>query len=189
MNPHPYLRAYMAGSAAPTMMLLVVLSGFLIARYTFQIPIPIERAHLSHGPYTEPVRSLEHVVPVVAPATSPADRVSWRNPAFCNRTLGIPVGNLLRILGDDLQRPGLVSCDRDSIRSSGRRFLPGPDWVLPGVEIPGGFFKRGARGCLIEDWPVKSIRASRRESRWSSRSGGLQPQGRDWDSPRNRAWP
>ena len=34
----------MAGSAVPTMMLLVVLSGFLIARYTFQIPIPIERA-------------------------------------------------------------------------------------------------------------------------------------------------
>jgi hypothetical protein len=44
MNSHPYLRAYMAGSAVPTMMLLVALSGFLIARYTFQIPIPIERA-------------------------------------------------------------------------------------------------------------------------------------------------
>lgn len=44
MNTHPYLRAYMGGIAAPTMMLLVVLSGFLIARYTFHIPIPIERA-------------------------------------------------------------------------------------------------------------------------------------------------
>jgi hypothetical protein len=44
MNPHPYLRAYMAGSAVPTMMLLVVLSGFLVARYAFEIPIPIERA-------------------------------------------------------------------------------------------------------------------------------------------------
>ncbi len=43
MNTHPYLRAYMAGSAVPTMMLLVVLSGFLIVRYTFHIPIPIER--------------------------------------------------------------------------------------------------------------------------------------------------
>jgi hypothetical protein len=43
MNGHPYLRAYMAGIAVPTMLLLVVLSGFLIARYTFQIPIPIER--------------------------------------------------------------------------------------------------------------------------------------------------
>lgn len=44
MNTHPYLRAYMAGIAAPTMMLLLVLSGFLIARYSFHIPIPIERA-------------------------------------------------------------------------------------------------------------------------------------------------
>ena len=44
MNTHPYLRAYMAGTVVPTMMLLVVLSGFLIARYAFQVPIPIERA-------------------------------------------------------------------------------------------------------------------------------------------------
>ena len=44
MNTHPYLRAYMAGITVPSMMLLVALSGFLIARYTFQIPIPIERA-------------------------------------------------------------------------------------------------------------------------------------------------
>jgi len=44
MNTHPYLRAYMAGVAVPTMLLLVALSGFLVARYTFQIPVPIERA-------------------------------------------------------------------------------------------------------------------------------------------------
>jgi hypothetical protein len=44
MNTHPYLRAYMAGTAVPTMLLLVVLSGFLIARYAFEVPIPIERA-------------------------------------------------------------------------------------------------------------------------------------------------
>lgn len=44
MNTHPYLRAYMAGIAVPTMLLLVVLTGFLVARYSFHIPIPIERA-------------------------------------------------------------------------------------------------------------------------------------------------
>jgi hypothetical protein len=44
MNQHPYLRAYMAGVTVPSMMLLVVLSAFLIARNVFQIPIPIERA-------------------------------------------------------------------------------------------------------------------------------------------------
>ncbi len=44
MNSHPYLRAYMAGVTVPTMMLLIVLSGFLIARYAFAVPIAIERA-------------------------------------------------------------------------------------------------------------------------------------------------
>jgi hypothetical protein len=44
MKPHPYLRAYMAGVTVPSMMLLVVLSAFLTARYAFHIPIPIERA-------------------------------------------------------------------------------------------------------------------------------------------------
>lgn len=44
MNTHPYLRAYMAGITVPSMVLLIILSGFFLARYTFQIPIPIERA-------------------------------------------------------------------------------------------------------------------------------------------------
>ena len=44
MNTHPYLRAYMAGITVPTMLLVVVLTVFLLARYTFQIPVPIERA-------------------------------------------------------------------------------------------------------------------------------------------------
>jgi hypothetical protein len=44
MNTHPYLRAYMAGITVPSVMLLVVLTGFVVARYTFQMPIPIERA-------------------------------------------------------------------------------------------------------------------------------------------------
>jgi len=44
MNSHPYLRAYMAGITVPSIMLLVVLTGFVMARYTFQMPIPIERA-------------------------------------------------------------------------------------------------------------------------------------------------
>ena len=43
MSTHPYLRAYMAGSVVPTMLLLVALTGFFVARYVFQIPIPIER--------------------------------------------------------------------------------------------------------------------------------------------------
>jgi hypothetical protein len=44
MNPHPYLRAYMAGIVVPTVVLLFLLTGFVIARFVCQVPIPIERA-------------------------------------------------------------------------------------------------------------------------------------------------
>jgi hypothetical protein len=43
MSTHPYLRAYMAGIAVPTMFLLVGVTGFCVARYGFAVPIPIER--------------------------------------------------------------------------------------------------------------------------------------------------
>jgi hypothetical protein len=44
MNTHPYLRAYMAGIVVPTIVLLLVLTGFILARFVFQVPVPIERA-------------------------------------------------------------------------------------------------------------------------------------------------
>jgi hypothetical protein len=44
MNNHPYLRAYMAGIAVPTPLLLVALTAFFIARFVYNIPVPVERA-------------------------------------------------------------------------------------------------------------------------------------------------
>lgn len=43
MNQHTYLRAYLAGIAIPTPFLLVIITGFCIARYVYNVPIPIER--------------------------------------------------------------------------------------------------------------------------------------------------
>jgi hypothetical protein len=43
MNPHPYLRAYMAGLFAPSLGLLVALTIFILTRVVLQIPIPLER--------------------------------------------------------------------------------------------------------------------------------------------------
>ena len=43
MNSHPYLRAYMAGIAVPTMFLLLVMTAFCAARFVWNIPVPIER--------------------------------------------------------------------------------------------------------------------------------------------------
>ena len=43
MDNHPYLRAYMAGISAPTPLLLVVLTLFFVARFVYNIPLPVER--------------------------------------------------------------------------------------------------------------------------------------------------
>jgi hypothetical protein len=43
MNNHPYLRAYMAGITLPTPVLLFVLTLFSIARFVYNVPVPVER--------------------------------------------------------------------------------------------------------------------------------------------------
>lgn len=43
MNQHPYLRAYMAGIALPTVLLLVVLTIVCIWRFGMMAPAPVER--------------------------------------------------------------------------------------------------------------------------------------------------
>ena len=43
MKNHPYLRAYMSGISVPTPLLLVALTLFSIARFVYDVPIPVER--------------------------------------------------------------------------------------------------------------------------------------------------
>src|SRR5215813_14247199 len=43
MNQHTYLRAYMAGIVVPTIFLLLAATAFTIARYVYNVPVPIER--------------------------------------------------------------------------------------------------------------------------------------------------
>jgi len=43
MNEHPYLRAYLAGIAVPTVFLLIIMTGYTVIRYVWDVPIPIER--------------------------------------------------------------------------------------------------------------------------------------------------
>ena len=44
MKTHPYIRAYLAGIAIPTPALLFMMTVFIVARYVFNVPVPIERA-------------------------------------------------------------------------------------------------------------------------------------------------
>lgn len=43
MNKHPYVRAYLAGIAVPTMFMLIGLIFFIIARFVYNVPVAIER--------------------------------------------------------------------------------------------------------------------------------------------------
>jgi hypothetical protein len=43
MKQHPFLRAYLAGIAVPTVFVLVAFSVFCVARFVYQVPLPIER--------------------------------------------------------------------------------------------------------------------------------------------------
>ena len=43
MNTHPYLRAFLAGAFVPTLVLPVILTGFIVVRLVFELPLPIER--------------------------------------------------------------------------------------------------------------------------------------------------
>ncbi len=43
MNQHIYLRAYMAGIVVPTIFLLIVATVFTVARYIYNVPVPVER--------------------------------------------------------------------------------------------------------------------------------------------------
>jgi hypothetical protein len=43
MNAHPYLRAYMAGIVVPTLFLLVAMTVFVVTRFVYHVPVPIER--------------------------------------------------------------------------------------------------------------------------------------------------
>ncbi len=43
MNTHTYLRAYLAGIFVPTLVLPLILTGFITVRLVLALPIPIER--------------------------------------------------------------------------------------------------------------------------------------------------
>jgi hypothetical protein len=43
MSNHLYLRAYMAGISVPTPLLLIPVTAFFIARFVYNIPVPVER--------------------------------------------------------------------------------------------------------------------------------------------------
>ena len=44
MNTHPYIRAYLAGIAFPTPALLFMMTVFILARFVYNVHVPVEKA-------------------------------------------------------------------------------------------------------------------------------------------------
>ncbi len=44
MKSHIYLRAYMAGVTVPSVLVILMLSCFVVSRFGYSVPIPIERS-------------------------------------------------------------------------------------------------------------------------------------------------
>jgi hypothetical protein len=43
MNQHIYIRAYLAGIAVPTVLLIAIMTGYCVLRYVYNFPVPVER--------------------------------------------------------------------------------------------------------------------------------------------------
>ena len=43
MQSHIYLRAYMAGVTVPSVLVILMLAGFVVLRFGYNVPIPVER--------------------------------------------------------------------------------------------------------------------------------------------------
>jgi len=43
MDKHPYLRAYLAGIAVPTVFLLIIMTAYTLIRYVYAVPIAVEK--------------------------------------------------------------------------------------------------------------------------------------------------
>ncbi len=123
MNQHRYLRAYMAGITFPTLVVLLAMTAFTIARYVFNVPQPIERVI---------------VFPLaVVPNVWGAWNILW---LLSGRRIPIGVfGGFLPFL--------LVPGDVVRTKASSTVPLPGccRD-LLPRVEVPGRFAESDCRG-------------------------------------------
>jgi len=65
MNRHPFLRAYLAGIAIPTVLLLVAMTAYTVIRYVYDVPIAIEKVivfPMAAGPNAVGLWNVLHLV-------------------------------------------------------------------------------------------------------------------------------
>jgi hypothetical protein len=105
---HPYLRAYMAGIVVPTVFLLVVMTAFSLARFVFNVPVPIERVivfPMALIPNAFGAWNMLHV------ALTPGRRLPIGIHGALLPFVLVPLGFALGVL------LGVVTIDRDGVRA------------------------------------------------------------------------
>src|SRR5579872_2418450 len=136
MNNHPYLRAYMAGISVPTPFLLIPLTAFFVARFVYNIPVPVERVIIFPMviiPNLFGVWNMLHL----------ASRERTRLPLGIHGAIlpfiiapGIPARPRLGLSAHHTLRLHLFRSGRDPLHTSRNRVSRRVDRLLPGLEVP-----------------------------------------------------
>ena len=133
---HPYLRAYMAGIVVPTAFLLVGMTAFTLARFVFEVPVPIERVVVFPMALIPNLFGVWNMLYVGLRSRSrTVDRRAWCTAAVCPHPLGPHAG---QPAWRDPDRPGRSAClpsGQAAVRQGHLRVARCRRRVLPRVEV------------------------------------------------------
>jgi hypothetical protein len=141
-----YLRAYMAGIAAPTPLLLVALTPFLVARFVYNIPVPVERVIIFPMAIIPNLFGVWNMLYLASRARTRLPLDSWCDTALHHRPGGIPSGPQPQHFGCDAPWSRLFRCGGDPLCISRNGVSSRADCLLPGLEVPDRFFQSDCRG-------------------------------------------
>ncbi|PYT64809.1 MAG: hypothetical protein DMG42_33745 [Acidobacteria bacterium] len=90
MNKHAYLRAYMAGIAVPTPLLLVAMTAYAVFRLIYHFPVPVERFIVFPMAVVPNAWGAMRAFPILAPVALIVYYLAWKYlVGFLNRVLGL----------------------------------------------------------------------------------------------------
>ena len=165
MNPHPYLRAYVAGVFLPTLVLPLLLTVFIVVRIVLAVPVPIEQAMIFPMAVVPSLFGLWNMLYLRShPHTHLPIGLHGAILPLLMAPVGALVGTCLHVLELALVAdlvPGLyraIYADRTVLSGRAGR-------LLPRLEVHCGLFEPGAGNGVIQEplikWPISESRSRR----------------------------
>ncbi len=146
MNNHPYLRAYMAGISVPTPLLLVALTLFSIARFVYNVPIPVERVIIFPMAIIPNLFGVWNVLHLASRSRTHLPLgIHGAILPFILAPVGFFLGRWPGFPEDDRPRLHLFRRGERALRARGNWFSRGADRLLPGLEIPDRILQSSGR--------------------------------------------